>query len=124
MSEGTPETEAELTTLPQVVNINHYGGDTLTIRVIVDASVIAGRQFSAQIRAKTTSRKIDASFSVFPNATGCDLMLSAADAQRLTARGVYEGFWDVQLTMAGSDPVTTLGYGDMTVHPDVTRLNQ
>lgn len=115
---------SELNTIPQVVNINHYGGDTLTIRITIDAAIVAGRTFSAQVRSKTTSRKIDASFSVFPSPTGCDLMLAAVDAQRLTSRGTYEGFWDVQLSLAGSDPITTLGYGDFIAHPDVTRLNQ
>lgn len=113
---------ADLSTLPQVINIDAYGGDTLIIHIKADATTIAGRVFSAQVRAQTNSTKIDAAFTVTTNAEGADIQLSAADAGRLSKNGLYEGFWDVQLApAAGGDPVTTLGYGDLRLHPDVTR---
>lgn len=112
----------DLSTLPQEINIDAYGGDTLTIHVKASAETIAGRVFSAQVRSKTTSNKIDAQFIVTLTPEGADVMLSSLDARRLSARGLYEGFWDVQLAPpAGVDPVTTLGYGELRLHPDVTR---
>lgn len=111
-----------LSTLPQVIDIDAYGGDTLIIHIKADTATIAGRTFSAQVRAQPTSTKIDATFSVVTTVDGADIQLSSADAKRLSARGEYEGFWDVQLApAAGGDPVTTLGYGDLRLHPDVTR---
>lgn len=113
----------DLSTLPQEVNIDHYAGDTLTIHIKIDTAQIAGRQFFAQVRSKAVSNKIDATFGVILTTPGADIVLASADCQKLAARGLYEGFWDVQLAQAdGSDPVTTLGYGELRVHPDVTRL--
>lgn len=114
---------AELSTLPQEVNIDHYGGDTLPIHIVISDALIAGRVFTAQVRAKTVTAKVDATFVVVVvPGVGADLMLLAEDCRRLSARGLYEGVWDVQLAMPdGLDPVTTLGFGELRVHPDVTR---
>lgn len=114
---------AELSTMPQEVNIEHYGGDTLTIHIKIDAAQIAGRVFTAQVRSKATSAKVDATFTVTTTAVGADIVLSSADVKKLSSRGVYEGVWDVQLGMPTEprDPVTTLGYGTMLINPDVTR---
>lgn len=112
----------DLSTLPQILNIDAYGGDTLIIHIKADTETIAGRVFSAQVRAKATSSKIDATFTVTLTAVGADIQLSSADARRLSSRGLYEGFWDVQLAPpVAPDPVTTLGYGELRLHPDVTR---
>lgn len=111
-----------LSTLPQVVDIDHYAGDTLTVHVKVAAEVIAGRTFTAQVRASKTATKVDATFSVFLTVDGADIMLAGADTLLLTKRGDYTGFWDVQLAQAdGSDPVTTLACGELRLHLDVTR---
>ena len=113
---------AELSTLPQVIDIDAYGGDTLIIHIKADATTINGRVFSAQVRADPTASVLDASFSVSTTPEGADIQLSAADAGRLSEDGLYEGFWDVQLAPAGGgDPITTLGYGALRLHPDVTR---
>jgi len=113
---------AELNTLPQVIDIDAYGGDTLIIHIKADSTVIAGRAFTAQVREATDDSTVDASFSVAVTAEGADITLSAADAARLSADGLFEGVWDVQLAPAGGgDPVTTLGYGVLRLHPDVTR---
>lgn len=113
----------DLSTMPQQVNIEHYGGDTLPIHVKVDELIIAGREFTAQVRSKAVASKIDATFSVvlIPG-VGADIILSSEDCRRLSYRGQYEGVWDVQLAMPGGlDPVTTLGFGDLIINPDVTR---
>ena len=112
-----------LSTLPQVVDVDHYAGDTLTMHVKISDELIGGRVFSAQVRKTKSSTKIDASFSVLliPG-TGADIVLASADGLELTKRGEYEGFWDVQLAPAGGgDPVTTLAHGELRLHLDVTR---
>ena len=113
---------ADFDTRPTEVNIDHYGGDTLTIRVNVDAAVVAGRDWNAQVRNARTSQAIAATFSIVEDATGADVVLASADCRRLSERGKYSGFWDVQLSVAGGDPVTTLAQGELNIHPDVTRL--
>ena len=114
---------ADLSTMPEEINVVHYGGDTLTIHIQITAQTIGGRTFFAQVRQKATNSRIDATFGVIVTAEGADIVLSSEDSKRLSARGVYEGVWDVQLAEAdGSDPVTTLAYGDMVINPDVTRV--
>jgi hypothetical protein len=111
-----------LSTMPQVIDIEAYGGDTLPIHIKITPEAIAGRTFFAQVRSDKTSPKVDATFQVTLTAEGADIMLLAADAQALSKSGDYEGFWDVQLAEAdGSDPVTTLAYGELRLTTDVTR---
>ena len=112
----------DLSTLPQEYNFDAYGGDTLTIHVKIDPATVGGRVFTAQIRSKAVATKVDATFGVILTAEGADLVLSSADSRALAKRGLYTGVWDAQLAMAGGlDPVTTIAYGEMRVHPDVTR---
>ena len=114
--------DTDIDTRPQVVNVVHYGGDTLVLHVRVTPEIIGGREFSAQVRSQKISRRIDASFQVILTPTGADIQLLSEDCQRLTERGPYTGWWDVQLAMPdGSDPVTTLAYGELKLDPDVTR---
>lgn len=115
---------ADLVSMPEEVNLELYSGDTITIHVkVLEPSLIAGRTFFAQIRSKQTSTKIDATLAVIVTEVGADLVLSTEDGRRLTARGPYSGWWDVQLAMAdGNDPVTTLAYGEFKLNPDVTRI--
>ena len=44
---------AVLDTRPQVVDIAHYGGDTLTIRVAAPFSLVDGKEWHSQIRSTT-----------------------------------------------------------------------
>jgi len=112
-----------LDTRPQVVDVDHYGGDTLTLHIHISDALIGGREFSAQVRKTKSSTRVDAEFSVIlVPGTGADIVLSYVDCLELTRRGDYEGFWDVQLAPAGGgDPVTTLAHGEMRVRSDVTR---
>ena len=111
-----------LSTLPQVVDIDHYAGDTLTLHVKADTALIAGRVFTGQVRSTRSSPRVDAQFSVILTAEGADIVLLSAKGLELTKRGDYSGFWDVQLAMPdGSDPVTTLACGELRLHTDVTR---
>lgn len=109
---------------PQVIDIDHYAGDTLTLHVKVPALVVAGRTWKAQVRSRSDSQKIEAEFDITETAEGADVVLLNADCQRLAKRGKFVGVWDVQLAEAdGSDPVTTLAYGELRIHPDVTRTS-
>lgn len=108
-------------TRPTEVNVDHYGGDTLSLYVRVDAAIVAGREWNAQVRTARTSQTIAAVFTVLPDAGGATIQLASDDCKRLSARGLFTGVWDVQLSNAGSDPVTTLAQGELRIHPDVTR---
>jgi hypothetical protein len=109
-------------TRPQVINIDHYAGDTLTLHIQVDSAIVAGRTWRAQVRSRPDSQKLEAEFDIVEETWGADVILLHADCQRLARRGKFTGFWDVQLAESdGSDPVTTLAYGELRIHPDVTR---
>jgi hypothetical protein len=124
---------------PDVVDLKGYAGDTLTrrIEILTDpAGFIAGRVFTAQVRAAWNATDVDAEFGVTQDGTGATLVLSAADTAALlglsTARtspatrailgDKYTGVWDVQLAPAGGgDPTTTVCRGTVTITGDVTR---
>jgi hypothetical protein len=109
-------------TRPQTVDIHHYGGDTLSIHIKIDAAVVAEREWSAQVRSRRGGSHVDATFIILPDEHGAYVQLKAEDTLRLSARNVYTGFWDVQLAPAGGgDPVTTLVEGTLRIYPDVTR---
>lgn len=113
---------ADFDTRPTEVNIKHYGGDTLTIHVKVAAEIVAGRSWTAQVRTARTSQTVAATFTCTEDAEGANVVLSAVDCRRLSERGEFKGFWDVQLSAAGGlDPVSTLAQGEITIVPDVTR---
>lgn len=112
----------DIDTRPQVVNIDHYAGDTLSLKIKVAAEIVAGRTWTAQVRARHDSQRFDAQFRVVTEDWGATVILEHEDCQRLAKRGKYTGFWDVQLSDTdGKDPVTTLAYGELRIHPDVTR---
>jgi hypothetical protein len=108
---------------PTVIDIDHYGGDTLSLHVTIDPLVVAGRTLTAQVRSRPASPKLDATFDVYPSETGAVVVLSGESCLELARRGKYRGYWDMQLAEAdGDDPVTTLAHGKMILHPDVTRV--
>lgn len=110
-------------TRPTVVDIEHYGGDTLSLHVTIDSAVVAGRSWSAQVRRSPSVTKLDASFEIYETVEGAVVVLTGEASETLARRGKYEGYWDMQLAEAdGSDPVTTLASGKLTVYPDVTRV--
>lgn len=110
-------------TRPTQVDIDHYAGDTLVIRINVLAAVVDGRTWKAQARATRTATAIAGEFEVFPDVDGCTIQLPSAICQSLAASGVWKGYWDVQVydTVSGPDPVTTFSGGALNIHPDVTR---
>ena len=130
---------AKSSSVPDIADIEHYGGDTLVRQVVIDtddpAGFVAGREWSAQVRSAWDSPTIDAQFVVTPDATGCVLTLPSAVTAALLGmttrdtpgtftivQGKYVGVWDCQLSPAGGgDPTTTVMRGSFTLIGDVTR---
>lgn len=132
---------AELTTIPNVVNVRHYGGDTLYIYVKAPPELTDAKEWSAQVRANRLATVVDATFTITPSAGAglpTTLMLPAAvvrdlldDATQIRVKDSagqyamvmrYQGVWDVQIAAAGgTDPVQTLAQGTLTIDLDVTR---
>jgi hypothetical protein len=109
-------------TRPTQVDIDHYAGDTLSIRINVSSTIVAGRVWKAQVRTERTALTVAAEFVCIPDTDGCTIMLASADCKTLARAGVYKGFWDVQVAETGGlDPVTTFGGGKLNIYPDVTR---
>lgn len=136
-----------LDTRPQVVDIYHYAGDTLTIRVTAPAGVIAGMVWTGQIRSARDASAIDAEFLITPDETGASVVLPAAISaslastgavlsgaalrradpqpwsQKITALQRYIGVYDVQVSgPGGAEPVRTLVQGTLTLDMDVSRI--
>jgi len=132
---------ADISTIPQIVNITHYGGDTLDLKVIAEPGVADGLDWNAQIRSASESDTVDATFTITEPAAPGDpalLRLTGAESSRLAGltpavqtrapNGAlmmvqkYSGVWDCQVSAAGLDPIHTLCKGSLTIEIDVTRL--
>jgi len=125
---------------PDTVDIFHYAGDTLTIKVEAPAGLTDGKTWLAQVKTSRASPTVDALFTITaPTSSGgpAYLMLPAAVTAQLAGTGAtvrkmqagtmavvqsYVGEWDVQVSVNGLDPVTTLCQGALTIELDVTRL--
>ena len=113
---------ASFDTRPKVVDIDHYGGDTLTIRVNATEEIVDGREWMAQVRDKPRGGRVLKSFVVTEDVDGAFLQLPAADCAELTERGKFKGFWDVQLAVpVDVDPTVTLARGYLNIDTDVTQ---
>lgn len=132
---------AVLESIPDVVDIHHYAGDTLTIKITAPEALVGGREWSGQIRDVRTDSDVGAEFQITePTVAGgpAYVTLLSADSRRLVESGVlirvargpgqfamilrYSGQWDVQVAGAGGvDPVTTLVQGSIVLDLDVTR---
>jgi hypothetical protein len=125
--------------VPEVVKLEGWAGDTLTVAVKAPTVFIAGRVYSAQVRSSFTSPVVDASL-VFVAPTEVDgpaaVYLRSEDSRRLAEQGsarpgsftstdgaAYEGVWDCQLAPeGGGDPTITVAVGPVRIFNDVTRL--
>lgn len=131
----------DISTEPQVVNIKHYGGDTLTVKITVPAGYADGLDWDAQVRSVRNAATVDATFLIQQPAAPGDpgyITLLAAECARLIGMGTtrkerapdgslrsiqsYAGVYDCQVSDAGLDPVKTLVQGDLLLSMDVTRL--
>lgn len=124
-----------LSTVPMVVDVHHYGGDTLNILVVVPAAVLAGRDWDAEVRASREADTVDATFDVLvgntadewylqlPGAVVSDLLATKATVVRVDGKPTtrYVGVYDAQVSQNGLDPIQTLVQGTLTIDLDVTR---
>lgn len=114
-----------LSTVPEVVDLACYAGDTLVIAVTLEAGFADGATWSAHVRAATGDPATVAVFQVTPPPTPgepASLMLTGAQTAALVVDVIrFVGVWDVQVSDAGIDPITTLARGTFTVSQDVTR---
>lgn len=114
---------AKFDTRPKQIDIDHYGGDTLTIRVNATADVVAGREWQAQVRDKRRGGRVVADFTIAEDVDGATLTLPSSTCSTLSERGVFKGFWDVQVAdPVDPDPTLTFATGYLNIHPDVTTL--
>jgi hypothetical protein len=131
-----------LDTRPQVVDVSHYGGDTLTIKVYAPFSITTGKDWNAHLKAERSSDVIDATFTITPPAadgdpallvleseitsalvTGAPVMSRRGPGGELRSIQQYSGEWDCQISVGGNDPVKTLVQGTLTMDLDVTRVS-
>ena len=131
-----------LSTIPDVVDVAHYGGDTLNIIVNAPSTVTDGMDWAAQVRPTRDGDIVDAEFTITPPPTGggtAYLQLSSVDVSRLIGTAPiirkrlptgliveakrYSGEWDCEVHHpTNPDPVRTLVQGKLTIEIDVTRL--
>lgn len=120
--------------LPQVLDLQLYGGDGVELRIVVTDSDGAPLPLTgaidAQIRTSRTSGEEAAVFAadlveadtgiVYLSLTGAQTgALHGTPPQQPTER--FQGVWDVQWTPTGAEPVT-LVQGSVESSLDVTRL--
>lgn len=137
---------ATIDTRPEVVNIYSVSGNTLTIKVRTPVLYTVGMEWTAQVRSTSNAATVDAEFVVTPG-TSPDpqeavtyLSLSSSVTAHLCHdHGVltkvrpkgstventimrYTGQYDIQLSgPGGTDPVITVGSGELIIDLDVTR---
>jgi len=130
-----------LDTRPKVQDVNHYGGDTLTIKVTAPAELVDGKTWNAQVKADRTTDVVAATFDIIPPEVPggpaylvlpgaiCASLIAGTPAAAVrnpdgTTRmvSIYKGVYDCQVSLAGLDPIRTLVQGSLTIDPDVTRL--
>ena len=133
---------AIISTVPELIDFEHYGGDTLTITVTAPSALVDALDWAAEIRRTRDAVTVDAVFTITPPSVAdgpAYLVLPSDEVERLatlgppvlrrvpTSRGVrdvvqlYAGVFDCQVSAAGADPVTTLFQGTLTLFADVTR---
>lgn len=112
----------DIDTRPQEINIDHYGGDTLTLNVTVPDGFVDGRDWAGQVRRQPAAPRLDASFVIVETPTGATVELPATACKQISSRGKYTGYWDLQLADPDGERVTTLAYGRLTIWPDVTSV--
>ena len=121
-------------TRPESVDLKIYGGDTLPLRINVTGADYSTATWTGQVRLDHDSAA-DASFTITPDATGANAVLSDEATAALLDLGVteaaaygaaksslvrkYYGVWDIQVELAGN--IRTLAQGLIEVYADVTK---
>jgi hypothetical protein len=128
-----------LDTRPESVDVLAYAGDTLELTVVAPGSLVTGKTWKADVKATTDAVAIDASWDITPpvaNGGPAFITLDSATTRLLASMGTqtraknragkvvdvirYTGVFDVQISLAGSDPVRTLLKGTLAIDQDVT----
>lgn len=120
---------ATLDTRPQVVDITHYAGDTLPLRINTSDD-FSTAVWSGEVRLDHADATPDATFSFTPDTGGALAILSDTDTAALNALGLdvtengqtfkrYTGIYDIQVD---DGMVRTLVRGKLTIDEDVTRV--
>lgn len=124
-----------LSTVPMVVDVHHYGGDTLSLLVEIPAAVVAGRDWDAQVKSSREALTTDAVFDIIPGGTADEWIMQingATITELIDTKGVlvrvdgkqitrYVGVYDAQISVGGLDPIQTVVQGTLTIDLDVTR---
>lgn len=116
-------------TRPAVVDVSHYGGDTLHLQITVNAD-LTGATWTGEVRT-ARGAAVDATFSFVPNASGAAATISAVSTDALADLGApvteggiaykrYTGVYDIQIVLSGE--TTTLVRGTIIVDSDVTTV--
>jgi len=134
-----------LDTRPKKVDILHWAGDTLTVKVTAPASLTDGKVWDAHIKT-AVGAAVTAEWAITPPTISggpAYLVLDSATTAAMAAgqpvvyiepdsraqragvepRAVQQfvGVWDCQVSFNGSDPVRTLVQGTLTIEMDVTQ---
>jgi len=117
-----------LSTAPKSVPLTGYGGDTLTFSITAPDALVAGRDWLGQVRATRDASEVLATFDITPPTVAdgpAYVTLPGSVTHDLVANAPslnFNGVWDVQISAAGADPITTLVQGTLTIGPDVSRV--
>ena len=125
---------------PKIVDVFGYAGDTLTVGVIAPESLVAGKQWDAQVRLTPNDTEVQATFEIVPPVSpgGIATVTLPSEVTRALAQAgttvmkkkigtrsinvqVFEGVWDCQVSNAGDDPIRTLVRGAVMIELDITR---
>jgi hypothetical protein len=113
----------DIVAMPNCLNLTIYEGDDVYLDVHVldsggGAVDLTGSTATAQIRADTDSGDILANFQCYLDGTDLGLIhlhLPSSENVAMPETGV----WDVQFELDTN--ITTLLYGTVNIHPEVTR---
>jgi len=111
--------------VPTSVDLKLYCGDRAAILVNATDGTnpidLSAGTLLAQIKTNRADTSPKATFTTTINPDGSALLsLTGADTAALAAGGDFRGFWDVQFTPTGGEPVTIV-QGQVTASLDVSR---
>jgi hypothetical protein len=110
--------------VPQSVNLELYAGDGAAVRITVrDTSgqtIPVDGAVEAQLRDERDSASAIADFAVDTAEAAQGIVRVSLSGAQTAPLGDFSGFWDVQWTPSGEEPVTIV-QGKVKCSRDVTR---
>lgn len=115
---GAPEVPVSISMVPEVVDLEFYGGDGVTLKLNVTGADLTTGTVEAQVRAsRDATTSVPFAVDLSAAASGVvGLSLTGAQTRTLVGKGV----WDAQFTPTGGQPLTVV-QGQVTCVQDVTR---